>query len=190
MVTLTPEDFKPVAQLAAHCDLTKLNIATREAIRYEMETLFCDFWLEVETNWASTDPTWRSLIDGDNYTGCNDRNRRHAGLKDALVHFAYSRYLILNGFNDTPTGNVTKNVDFSIPKPLKEIQSFADKYRNMGIITVERIKNYLCLQDSEVFTTYEKKDCHACGCNGECGSDKINTTGYGVKSKNISKWDV
>lgn len=188
MLELRPTDFEMVGQVAAHCDVGKLNIAIREAIVFDLEDIFCDFWRDIEINWKSTERNWRDLIDGSEYLGCNGKVTRHQGVKKAVIYYAYARYLIINGFNDTATGTVQKTNDFSIPKPLKEIQAFSDKYRNMGRRILQGSKNFLCL-NREDFEGFNDRECAGCGCDGSCGSGS-NTKGFGIKSKNIGRWDV
>lgn len=186
---LTINDFEKLGQIAAHCDTKKLAVAVNQAAEFDMERIFCGLWIEAEAKWTSTDTSWRNLINGTEYIGCKNSNRRHKGLKDALIYFSFARYTYNNGFNDTPSGNVQKTNDFSIPKPLKEVKDFADQYRNMAYQVVKGLKNWLCLQDKTTFPAYERDECEPCGCAGECGGPTT-TTGYGIRSKNISKWDA
>lgn len=207
---ISQEDFDCIGQIAKHCDLPKLCIAINEAQDFDLAELFCDFWdsiLEINEevedykqaliDFESCDedcvePTIPenydlkvNLICGGSYEGCNDKVKKHFGVKRILTYYAYSRYLIINEFNDTPNGQVSKTNNFSIPKPLKEIQNVADKYRNMGYESYKKTIGFLCV-NREVFTDFNSKDCGTCKCGSDCDhSTKVK--GYGIKGKIITK---
>lgn len=203
-------DFACIGQVAAHCDNEKLCIAISEAQEFDLAELFCSFWYDIIAIWeeleaydasviaceenpdCTTPPTppedletKRALICGGEYVGCNDTVRKHKGIKRILVYYAYSRYLVLNGFTDTPSGSVRKTNEFSLPTPLKETQSFADKYRTMGYESYKKTLGFLCA-NKEIFTTFDSCGCEPCGCGGNCkGSTKVK--GYGMRSSTITK---
>jgi hypothetical protein len=185
MPLLTRNDFEGIGDIANHCDLNKLNIAINEAADFDMEDLFCDFWQDIIENWSSDDDKWVNLISGGEYDGCNG-TRTHKGIKRIWAYYAYSRYIILNGFNDTPSGMVQKTNSFSMPTPLKELQAYSDKYRNMAKQSYEKTLSYLCKKatDFDNFNTY---DCKGCGCGGNCGERKSNTKGFGISSSIVEK---
>ena len=157
MALLSRCDFTGIGDIANHCDLNKLNIAINEAADFDMEGLYCDLWDDIIENWDSTEEDWRNLIDGGNYQGCN-RTRKHQGIKRVWAYYAYSRYILINGFNDTPSGMVAKTNQFSIPTPLKELQAYSDKYRNMAKVSYERTNGFLCI-NSVVFDNFNTYDC-------------------------------
>ena len=179
---LFQSDFQNIADVAIHCDQRKLNQAIREAQDYDLEELFCDFWNVIVTNWDNE--AYKTLIDGGVYEGCKG-NRSFAGVKKILALYTYSRYIIINNFNDTPNGNVSKNNDFSIPKTIKELEFMADKYRSMGYKEYEKATAYLC-KNKDSFADFEGYDCKSCGCNGICGS-KTSVKGYGISGSIITK---
>lgn len=187
-IIIVQSDFALIGQLATHCDKAKLNIAIEEAITFDLEPLLCDLFTDVNENWASVEEVWSNLINGSTYTGCNNKERKHPGIKKVLLYYAYARYTVTNNFNDTPNGHVTKTNDLSIPKPLREIESFADKYRSMGYLTWEKVKSFLCVE-KDVYENFNAKECKDCGCGGNCQS-KTTAKGYGIKGKNISRWDA
>lgn len=184
---LVQSDFACIAQLATHCDTQKLCVAVEEAKIFDMEPTLCDLMLDVEANWDNTAEPWNTLINGGDYLGCNGKTKRHLGLKRVFVYYTYARYSVLNSFNDTPNGSVTKTNNFSIPKPLKEIESFSDKYRSMAYRTWKGVEAYLCV-NKDLFDNFNSYDCKKCGCNGTCNSDKIK--GYGFKGSNVSKYGM
>lgn len=197
MATITRIDIEAIADLAVHCDLKKLNIAIEEARIFDLSKLFCDFWEDVveimdkvEANDPLDLPTDKEieLVDGGSFTNCKGKVLQQYGVKRIWAYYAYARYLMLNGFNDTPNGNVEKTNNFSLPKPLKEVKDFSDKYRTMGHDTYEGVNNFLC-RNSEDFEGFDKSECEGCGCgNRDCGNTKAK--GYGFKMKTISKWDA
>jgi hypothetical protein len=126
----------------------------------------------------------KNLVCGGTYTGCGDKTKTHKGIKRITVYYAYSRYLLINGFSDTAAGMVRKTNEFSIPTPLKEIENFADKYRTMGYESFKQTHSFLC-RNKDVFTWFDDCDC-VCDCGGKCDS-KTSAKGYGFKSTNISK---
>lgn len=197
-MNLSPSQYNCIGILAKHCDLSKLCVAENEASNFDLAELFCDFWMEIEaisnevqayildpelpkpTNY--TEKTF--LLNGGVYLDCSEKQRPFEGVYKIMAYYSYARYIVLNGFNDTATGMVTKTNDFSIPKTLKELESFADKYRTMGLISFERTVRYIC-QNSEIFD-YSHCPKDKCGCGSEkCGSTKAK--GYGFRSRNINK---
>lgn len=185
MPMLIKSDFIGIGEIANHCDLNKLNIAIQESSDFDMEGILCDFWQDVLDNWEEVQ--WQDLINGGEYESCNGRMRKFAGLKRVWVYYAYARYVVLNEFNDTPNGNVSKTNNFSIPKSDKAIQAFSDKYREMAKTTYDRTMGYLC-KNTEIFINFNDYDCKGCGCGSDnCRDRKSNTRGYGISSSIIQK---
>lgn len=197
-MNLLPTQYNRIGILAKHCDLNKLCVAENEASNFDLAELFCDFWMEIETianeveayiaDPQLPEPTNYAektfLLNGGTYLDCSEKQRPFEGIYKIMAYYSYARYVVLNGFNDTATGMVTKTNEFSIPKTLKELESFADKYRTMGRISFERTESYIC-QNSEIFD-YSHCPKDKCGCGSEkCGSTKAK--GYGFKSRNINK---
>ncbi len=186
MITLSRQDISDIAQMAEHYDKVKFDIATNEALKFDLEVIFGTFIDEIETNWNSVDAKWTNLIGGSTFTK-GGKTIKHYGLKDVLKYYAYSRYLLINGFNDTPNGSVSKSNPFSVPKPLKEVESYSLKYRAMGRQLLSNTLEFICENraDYPVFQTDACKSCAEV-------SDRVNTTttGAGFNSKTISKWDA
>lgn len=197
---LNKTDFNCVGDVAKHCDLPKLCIAEDEAIIFDLGGLFCDFLNEIKSIWKEVDEydadnellipenyeVKKSLIYGGNFVGCNNSTSTHLGVKRTLIYYAYSRYLLINGFNDTPNGSVTKQNEFSIPKPLKEVESFSDKYRNMGYESYKQTLNFLC-HNRDVFVDFNHKDCVKCGCGCESCSGRTKAKGFGLKTSIVRR---
>lgn len=198
---LVKSDFDCIGEIATHCDLPKLCIAGSESALFDMENIFCDVWIQIREIYrevleyqtalaeCEADPDCvippiepdnyddkLNLICGGTFTGCGDRVLEHQGIRLIWVYYAYSRYLILNGFNDTPNGNVIKTNDFSVPRPYNEVKDFADKYRTMAYEAFKKTSQYL---KRSTLVTWNQ-----CGC-GKCSSTKAQ--GYGFKSSVISK---
>ena len=186
-ISITQNDFSVIGQLAKHCDIDKLNIAINEAILFDLKPLICDLFFEVDTNWDDQSGIWFDLIYPKEFTGCNEKTKKHQGLKTILVRYVYARYVILNNFDDTPNGGVTKNNDWSIPKPYTDLKQISDRYRSMAYELWKEVEAYICLN----IESYPNADfdCAPCGCNGKCGS-KTSSKGYGIKGSNISKYGL
>lgn len=199
-MNLQPQQYSYIGILAKHCDLSKLCVAEKEASNFDLSELFCDFWSEIEAIESeirlydlSIDPLKvipvnytekKSLLNGGYYLGCDDKNRPFEGVYTILAYYSYSRYVILNGFSDTPNGLVQKTNEFSIPKSLKELEQFASKYRDMGKTSFERTVHFIC-KNSEIFD-YEHCPANGCGCGStKCGGTKAK--GYGFRTFNINK---
>lgn len=207
---LQQADYNCIGIVAKHCDNTKLCVAENEALKFDLSELFCGEWTDVLAIWEEVNEYLaavavceategcnpnlipvpddyefkRKLVFGGDYIGCNGKTRPFGGLIQLLVYYSYARYIIINGFNDTPTGIVQKTNEFSLPIPYKELTNFADKYRTMGYATFEQISGYLCANNTAVFTWWTA--CTKCGCGSEqCGGTKAK--GYGFRSSIITK---
>jgi hypothetical protein len=187
MIALNKTDFTLLGQVALHCDSQKLQIAIQEAIQFDLKELSCDFFTELEINWGSTDEDWISLVNGGTYTNCRGNAISFQGLKIALIYFSYSRYIIINSYDDTPNGQVTKTNQFTLPKPLKEMEAYATKYKNLGLTAFNGSTAYLCQFKADTrFKSYDFTKCKICTCNA-C---KPQTKGrqFGLRGQNITKF--
>lgn len=179
---ITQQDFNCIGQVAVHCDIPKLCIAIQEAQIFDLLPLLCaDFYKDIVDN--INNASHSDLWNGSSFIGCNSKTEIHFGLKRVLVYYAYSRYILLNSYNDTPNGLVQKQNEFSIPTPLKEIQAFSDKYRNMAKDAFDLTLKYLC-KNKETFTKFDATKCHcSCeSCNG--GTTKKQ---FGIRTYIIEK---
>lgn len=184
-ITITQADFIGVGQVATHCDLPKLAIAIEEAVLFDLQPLLCNLFGAVDANWTQAEGPYADIIAPKSYENCAGFITNHLGLRKVLVYFAYARYLIINPFDDTPNGHVTKSNDFSFAKPLAEIKAFSSKYKNMARTSMEKVDAYI-LKNSTDYLGYDLSEIKGCGCNGSCGT-KSNTRGHGLRSKTIRK---
>lgn len=212
-ILIEQSDFECVGEVAKHCDLTKLCIAIGEAKEFDLSGLFCDFWTDILDIWQEIElyqealeeyeqcisagleeciepeePTdyelKLNLICGGSFESCNGKLRYHLGIKRILVYYSYARYVIINPFNDTPNGAVQKTNDFSVPTPLKELQSVSDRYRTMGYESYKKTLNFICAnRESFEFNG----DCKECGCTCERCNGKTKAKGYGWNGSIIRK---
>lgn len=211
---LTYSDFACVANVAKHCDTQKLCISIDEALNFDLMPLFCDsFMLDVVDNWNITEEIpnpdyvdeettpyelitipnpnfekYNNIICGGRYLDSNGNVRINLGLKKAWVYFSYAQYLVLNNYNDTANGNVTKQNDWSIPTPLKDVRDFATKYRNMGLEVFKSVQTFLCDKKSE-YPLFDDCDCpkNNCGCAGKCKCGKRKNLTNGIKYSVVRK---
>lgn len=143
---LTSADFDCVGLVAKHCNLEKLCIATKQALNFDLD--FCyEAVNDILENWdiADTEPDYekyQKLICGGNYEKDGKTYKFH-GLKDVWVYFAYSRYKVINEYNDTANGDVNKSNEWSIPKAFKDVYSFSEQYKIMAVKALESFKDYL-----------------------------------------------
>lgn len=191
MITLDLNDFKGIGNVAKHCNYEKLEIAIQHAVLQDLKPLLCNLFNAVEVAWQEDETTAGSemyaLINGGEFTNCAGYTERQIGLKGVLAYYAYGRYLMLNQGDDTPNGLVTKNSEWSIPKPLAELERMSDHYRNMGRTLYKTVEQYAYMNKEQLpGYCYEN---FACDCNGCCGLQPMNK-GYGIRSKNVEKHDL
>ena len=82
---------------------------------------------------------------------------------------------MINGYNDTPTGFKQKTNDFSLPTPIKELQFFEQKYRDMGFTAFKKVLDFI---------NKDNATCASCECE-KCDGNVTTKTGF--KSKIINK---
>jgi len=143
MITLQQSDFTGVGNIAKHCNLEKLQIAINESILFDLKPLLCDLFIDVDENWDDTEGIWFDIINPLQFEGCNGKTKSHEGLKNVLIRYSYARYVILNNFDDTPNGDVTKTNDWSIPKPYSDIKQVYDRYRSMAYEMWKDVEAYM-----------------------------------------------
>ncbi len=184
MITIHQTDFKGVGQVAKHCNLEKLEIAINEAIMFDLKPLLCGLFYDVDANWDEDSGVWYDIIEPKQFVGCGGKTQSHEGLRNVLVRYAYARYIILNNFDDTPNGGVTKTNEWSIPKPFADLKQVSERYRNMGLDLFKDVEAYICLNREDYPAA--DFDCKSCGCNGRCGS-KTKIKGFGIQGRNVEK---
>jgi len=186
---ITQIDFSCIGQIAKHCDNDKLCIAINESLDFDLYGLFCDeIMTEALDNYNAISGFWFELWNGGTFTTPCEKVKNHLGLKRIWIYYAYSRYILLNGYNDTATGFKQKTNDFSLPIPIKELQVFEQKYRDMGYESYNKTKQFIC-QNLSNFTVEPNIECESeCLCGSEkCGGKT--RANVGLKSKIISKYD-
>lgn len=195
---LKKSDFDCIGLVAKHCNWDKLCIAIDEAFEFDMKPLLCEMGYDVSENWDLScevepepeeedapiiDEEWQTILCGGEVTGCGGKKMTISGLKKVLVYFAYARYIIINNWDDTPNGAVTKTNDWSIPKDVSLLRAMSNKYDTMARTLWSENEAYLCSLG------WNLKNCKGCGCNGTCGTYN-NTKGFGRNSGNIGKYDL
>ena len=129
---------------------------------------------------------YSDLINGSVYTDRAGKHQRQQGIRALWVFYAYAHYIKINPYDDTPNGLVNKSSDFSMPVPMAELNSLSTSYRNRAKFSMDKIKEYLCI-NKDLFPKFDACDCILdCGCTGSCGcggTKKIR----GFKYKSLSK---
>lgn len=200
MKVLNKIDFNCIGDVARHCDLPKLCIAEDEAINFDLNSLFCGFWLDILQYWKEVDEhdadpesqkpdnykEKKSLIYGGTFNGCNNRISNHLGVKRILIYYAYSRYILVNSSTDTPNGKVTKDNEFTIPKTVNDLKFEADRYRTMGYESYKQTVNFICNYKT-IYPDFNHKDCKKCGCSCDKCNGRTKAKGYGFKSSIVRR---
>lgn len=128
----------------------------------------------------------KQLMCGGYYTGCNDKQKNHFGIKHILVYYAYARYVMINSYTDTASGMKIKTNEFSMPTPLKEVEMISDRYRTMGYESFKKTRSFLCT-NKDIFTGFDSNDCGTCGCGCDSCKGTTKARGYGFNSSIIRK---
>jgi hypothetical protein len=181
-----------VGQTAQHYDTTKFNIALAEAIKFDFRGLLGDLFYSLNDGaiWqGSVEAKWDQIIDPFEFQNCRNNTVSHDGLKTVLAYFVYARYLLVNEFTDSPNGSVNKTSDFNFPKSFKDVQQFANKYRDMAFDSWSMVHAYICLKGSEVYDTFNFADCSECEDCDEYDNKTGRTKGFGIRSRTITKDD-
>lgn len=191
---ITISDFEGVGLLARHCSLEKLAIAIEQAKQFDLIPLFCyDMMFDVFENWNLNENSpnklkYNRLIEGCDYVDSNGKRQYNAGIKNVWVNYSYARYLLINHYNDTASGTVKKDFDFSVGATLAEVKDISNSYKNMGKIAYESVHTFLCYNKAE-YPLFDDCNCKlTCGCSGKCTCGKTKKTS-GMSIINISKFD-
>lgn len=179
MAIITQNDFSCIGDVAKHCNVPKLCTAINESENFDFLPLVCgEFYVDILANLAN--PLYVNLLNGGSFLGCNGKNDVHFGLKKVLVYYAYSRYIMINQYNDTANGLVQKTNEFSMPTPYKDLLAFSNKYRDMGNDAWQKTLKYLC-KNKDTFSKFNSKNC-SCDCTDceTCDGKTQNQLGWKV----------
>lgn len=165
---ITINDFKSIGDVANHHQKDKMSVAVSEA-EFDLIEVFgsyayvlIDALKDVTSNdfTVSNDPVLDALLfDGGSYE-VGQNKMRHRGLKHLVLYFIYSRYILINSYNDTANGLVGKTNEFSIPTPLKEIKDISEHYRNLGKEVSKGVIEFLCYHKDKF--DFDNKACNNC----------------------------
>lgn len=199
-VVLKREDFIDLGLVATNCNGQKLNISINEALDFDLCYTFEKCHIEVkqlikkvllhneESEQEAPTEYEVKLVNGNIFTE-NGKTFENLGLKRGLIYYAYSRYLLINEFNDSAVGQKTQNFQFSVPKTYQELKSMSDKYRNMAKAAMLSTYEWIALNRSEfpqLANCLDLDNCY-CGNKNKDSFCSVNTTGYQLKSRNIKK---
>lgn len=184
-------DFNTIGDIARHHDKGKLAIAVSEA-EFDLVDLFGQYAyllidaLKDENSQeftVSNDPILDNLLLTGGTYEIGEMKLRHRGLKSLVMYFIYSRYILINSYNDTANGLVGKTNEFSIPTPLKEIKDISEHYRNLAKEVSKGVIEFLCYHKDKF--DFDNKACASCKVPNVTG--KVDTTRAGSNFKIIRK---
>lgn len=167
---LKPSDFKAIGVVTKHCDYEKLNMAILQALQFDIFHLFGYGFIYDLYATGMIEPVGspkRTALKGGNWstdpTNYLVPSQFCTGIQQVWAMFAYARYKIMNEFNDTMNGTVSKKNDFSAIVALSDIKVLADNYRNMAFASAKTVKTFLCHVTSDPnnnpMPLYDRKDC-------------------------------
>ncbi|QGZ15854.1 hypothetical protein [Elizabethkingia phage TCUEAP1] len=204
---LKPSDFKKIGVVTKHCDAEKLETAMIQALQFDMFHLFGYGFLYDLYGVGFTEPQGSVLFTALK-GGAWSRNPKDlnvevefcAGLQQVWALYTYARYKIMNEFNDTPNGTVSKQNNYSLPMPLAEVKTLSNHYRDMAKASADTVKDYLCfasnpdnMEGVKYFQFFDRCVCPPCGCagpkcSGKCKTERTAGVKYGrIGFKSISK---
>ena len=193
-IYLQATDFNCVGIVTKSCDNVKLNISIDESKEFDMEPIFrYDFLDDILKKWSDLpentlteeQQNYKDLIYGSTYLDANGKTKKHLGIKRLWTYYSYAKYVVINAHNDSPNGLTSKQNDWSMPVPLKEINTISARYSNMAKETLVNIKEYLCL-NKEKFPKFDDCVCSLqYGCIGACDGKPKRISGF--KFRSVSK---
>lgn len=152
-------DFAPHVQLAEHMEYDRfMEPHVLNAQLYDLRPVLGDpLYVDLVKNRASSPYT--ALIAGGEYT-YNGKTYFFQGLKKVLAHFAYSRYCIRNGVQDTASGLVRKKNEFSDAIDVKESSRESEYHKQLAVAALNDVMDYI-RRNIASFPLYSSSDC--CG---------------------------
>lgn len=162
------EDFNVIGDVARHHDKGKFSVSVSEA-EFDIIDLFGQYGYDIiaslkddasnEFTLSGDSTLDQLLLNGGTYT-IGNMKLRHKGLKSLVMYFIYSRYILINSYNDTANGLVSKTNEFSIPTPLKEIKDISEHYRNLAKDVSKGVIEFLCYNKDKF--NFNNKACSSC----------------------------
>lgn len=150
-------DFAPYVQVAEYGNFDALmSTHILNAQHYDIKPILGDsFYADLVINRA--DANYVTLLDGDEYT-YNSKIYFFQGLKKSIVHFAYSRYAMRAGVQDTASGLVKKSNPNSEPLDLKEISKESEYHKSLGVASLNDVLTFL-RRNASTYPEYVTGDC-------------------------------
>lgn len=195
---ISPPDFKTVGIVANTCNFDKLNQAIEEALQFDLIHVFgygfikllLDNWEVQNTGDNVKDQIVKLIIEGGEYI-IPDSNPKKVcsfqGVKKIWLYYAYSKYVHINQFDDTPTGLKYKVSQFSEGVGMKELTSLSNKFKNMAKDVQDHTKEFLC-RYKDYIPEYDSCGCQlSCGCIGACSCEGRHRKLTGFRLKTAEK---
>lgn len=126
-------DFYKYVEISPNTDATKtLDPYILQAEQFDLRPFLGDaLYFDINSN--ITVQQYIDLLNGKDYTPTNSVNQlRYEGLKQALVYFAYARYLTSSNIRPTATGFVRKENQYSTELKYDELVRRSQEYKSMG----------------------------------------------------------
>jgi hypothetical protein len=118
-----------------------LNMHIQDAQFMDVQKLLgVNFYNDLIRN--SEDVNYVTLLDGGDYT-YNSITYTNVGLKAVLVHYTYSRYVLLGSNNDTPFGLVMKQTNDSVPTTDQNKKIIYTQNQQMAFNYWENVRDFL-----------------------------------------------
>lgn len=152
-------DFEYHLQIAANMDYDRMmEPHVLNAQLYDLRPVIGDaLYVDMVKNRASA--PYDDLIAGGEYT-YNGIDYFFQGIKKPLVHFAYARYCMRNGAQDTASGLRRKlDQQWSDPLPMQEATKEAEYHRQLAVASLADCITYIKrnIEDFPLFTNTD--DC-------------------------------
>ena len=135
-------DFEAHVQIAEHMEFDRfMETHILNAQLYDLRPVLGDpLYVDMVKNRASA--PYDDLIAGGEYA-YQGYTYFFQGIKKVMVHFAYARYAMRNGVQDTASGLVKKKTDWSEPLDMKEATKEAEYHKNLAVAAMNDVVKYI-----------------------------------------------
>lgn len=151
-IIITKTDFDgdiPITQNIVNDKILKPYIL--QAQRFDLkQRLGAAFYQALNDNLAGA--IYLTLLNGTTYTNSAGQSVSFRGIKIALAHYAYARYILESNATNTPFGTRVKSTDVSEAVSDKMLAQIAANHFNMAESLMNDVVTYL--NDTTIINTY------------------------------------